>query len=200
MQMARIQDPREVEIIKAHLGHHTRIGEKFFRLWENDGDARLLARKFSHRRYVHTAIYETFEAQFAERIIADGGIEADAVPEKRKAVGKNCRRAPERKTQIRRKMLAIQFKIARKPVENEVQIELADDTDNEFVLAGHPVASPAIGSIKRLHEDLLLKSRISVSLAAPGERLSTLPHHRLLQAVSSLEGNIERRCPTQIRP
>src|SRR5580700_11222232 len=54
-------------------------------------------------------------------------------------------------------MLAIQFKMARKAVENEVQIELADYTDTEFVLASHSPASSVIGSIERMHGDSSLK-------------------------------------------
>jgi len=83
-------------------------------------------------------------------------MEADAVSEKRKVVSKNCRRAAERETQIRGEMLAIQFKMPWKPIQNKVQIEFADDTDTKFALAAHST-SPAIGSIKRLHGDLLLK-------------------------------------------
>src|SRR5579859_1572838 len=54
-------------------------------------------------------------------------------------------------------MLAIQFKMTRKSIENQIQIELSDDTDTDFALTAHSTASAAIGSIKRLHGDLLLK-------------------------------------------
>ena len=98
--MARVEYLRQVEILNAHLRHYARISENkpFFGLWENDGEAGLLGWKFSNSRYVHAAFPEAFEAQFAQRIIADSGMEAHTVPEKRKVVRKNCRRAAERET------------------------------------------------------------------------------------------------------
>src|SRR5580704_9667508 len=47
--------------------------------------------------------------------------------------------------------------MARKTIQNHIEIYLADDTGREFVLAGHLIASAAIDSIKRLHRDLLLQ-------------------------------------------
>ena len=60
----------------------------------------LFGRKSSNGRNVHAAFVQAFEAHFAERIIADSGMEADTVPETRKVMGKNRRRAAERKGQI----------------------------------------------------------------------------------------------------
>ena len=65
-------------------------------------------------------------------------------------------------------MLAIQFKMARQAVENQVQIELADDTDTEFVLASHSTAPSAIGSIEHMHGDSSLK--VSNILESGGTR------------------------------
>jgi hypothetical protein len=98
----------------------------------------LPGRKSANCRYVHAAFDEAFEAYFAEGIIADSGMKDDTVPEKRKVMGENCRRAAERQGQIRGEMLAIEFKMARKAIQDEVQIELADDTNTELVLADHP--------------------------------------------------------------
>src|SRR5271170_2531531 len=146
MQVASVEDASEVEIFKAHLRHHAWIGEdeSFFGLWEDDGEPGLFRGKFSNGRHVHAGLVEPFQAYFAERIFADGGVEADTISEKSKVVGKDRRRASERENQIRSEVFTIQFEMVGKTVENKVQIEFADDTDVEFIVAVHSPAQQAL--------------------------------------------------------
>lgn len=146
MQMASVEDPGEVEILKAHLRHHAGISEdeSLFGLGEDDGEPGLLGGKFSNWRNVHAGLMETLQAYFAERVFTDGGMEADTVSEKGEVMGKDRGRASERETQIGSEVLAIQFEMARKTVENEVEIELADDADIEFMVAAHSPAQQAL--------------------------------------------------------
>src|SRR4029077_18683440 len=98
MQVPSFQYPCDIEIFETHLCHDPRISknESLLRLRKNDGQACLLPRKSSNDRYVHAALGETFETQFAERIFADGGMEGGTIPEEREVVRKNRRRASER--------------------------------------------------------------------------------------------------------
>jgi hypothetical protein len=151
--MASVEGAGEVEIFKAHLRHHAwiRKDESFFGLGEDDREPGLLGGKFSNGRYVNASLIEPLQTYFAERIFTDGGMKADTISEKGKVVGKDRGRASERETQIGSEVLAIQFEMARKTVENEVQIQFADYTDIEFMVAAH---SPAQQTLNRggLHD------------------------------------------------
>src|ERR1700752_4311239 len=89
----------------------------------------------------------------------------DRIPEQREIMSKYCRRAAERKAQVRGQILPIQIKTSGKPIENQVQIQLADDTDAEIVLGGHHSRFASSTRTKRLNKDLFLKV---LDFLAPG--------------------------------
>jgi len=71
--MASAEHLCEVEILETHFCHYARIGKNktLFGLRKNDSEARFLGGKFLNGRYVYAAFPKAFEAQFAERIVAD---------------------------------------------------------------------------------------------------------------------------------
>src|SRR5271168_1438117 len=81
----------------------------------------------------------------------------DRIPEQREIMSEYCRGTAERKGQVRGEILPIQIKMSWKPIENQVQIQLADDTDARIVLGGHHSRFASSARTKRLNADLLLK-------------------------------------------
>jgi hypothetical protein len=82
----------------------------------------------------------------------------DRIPEQREIMSKYGRRATKRKVQVRGQILPIQFKSSWKPIENQIQIQLADDTDAEIVLGGYHCQFASSTRTKPLNGDLLLKA------------------------------------------
>jgi|SRR5271154_4258080 len=81
----------------------------------------------------------------------------DRIPKEREIMSKYCGRAAKRKGQVRGQVLPIQIKTSGKPIENQVQIQLADDAYAEIVLGGHHSRFASSARTQPLNADLLLK-------------------------------------------
>jgi len=53
------------------------------------------------------------QTEFAHRVVANRGMKANAIPQKREIVSENCGRASERYAQIARKVFPVEFEFRR---------------------------------------------------------------------------------------
>jgi hypothetical protein len=130
MQVTSIEHAIQIQIFKAHLGHHTGIGKNktLFRLRKNDSKTGLLAWKSFNCGNIGAAFEEPRNAELAKGILADRGMKSHAIAKQRDIVRENGRRTSQRKAQIGSEMLAIQLKMIGKTVQNQIEIELAYNT------------------------------------------------------------------------
>src|SRR5256885_2336773 len=143
--MVRIENEIEVKIFEAHIRHHARERKNvaFYRPRQNHGEPGLLVGEFAHGRHVGTALGQPTQAEFTKRVGSDSGMKCDAVAEQRKIVGEDCGRTAKRESHVRCDVFAVELELKWKPVENKIEIQLADDTEIEFARSGHGIGRVA---------------------------------------------------------
>ena len=128
--MAGAENMIEIKVFEAHFRHDPGIRQNvaLVRARKNDRKSGLLAGKFTNRRNIGTTLGEAREAKATKGICADGGVEAHAVAEQGEIVSEDSRGTAEREAKIGSKMFAVQLQLNGKTVEDEIEIQLADDT------------------------------------------------------------------------